>query len=156
MDQVARFWSSFRNARDLAIVGLMLLQGLRSKEVIALDCEDLQLSESRICVHGKGNKTGLLPISPECGDEPANGNQQSGEPDKGDPPQLAAARNRERCATDCYVVSGEAVDVMGTVACAAIRGIDYRVLGILSNAARQRLGVIRSQPGQPLHRRDDP
>ena len=33
VDEVARFWSSFRNARDLAIVGLMLLHGLRSAEV---------------------------------------------------------------------------------------------------------------------------
>src|SRR6202034_359073 len=28
VDEVARFWSSFRTSRDLAIVGLMLLQGL--------------------------------------------------------------------------------------------------------------------------------
>ena len=34
VDEVARFWSSFRNTRDLAIVGLMLLQGLRSREVL--------------------------------------------------------------------------------------------------------------------------
>jgi hypothetical protein len=27
VDEVARFWSSFQNSRDLAIVGLMLLQG---------------------------------------------------------------------------------------------------------------------------------
>src|SRR5262249_33675598 len=37
VDEVARFWSSFRTSRDLAIVGLMLLQGLRSREVIALN-----------------------------------------------------------------------------------------------------------------------
>ncbi len=30
VNEVSRFWSSFRTARDLAIVGLMLLQGLRS------------------------------------------------------------------------------------------------------------------------------
>jgi integrase len=36
VDEVARFWASFRTARDLAIVGLMLLQGLRSAEVLAL------------------------------------------------------------------------------------------------------------------------
>jgi integrase/recombinase XerD len=65
VDQVAKFWSGFRTARDLAIVGLMLLQGLRSKEVIALDCEDVQLAESRICVHGKGNKVRLLPLASE-------------------------------------------------------------------------------------------
>lgn len=63
VDQVAQFWSGFRTARDVAIVGLMLLQGLRSKEVISLDCEDVQLAESRICVHGKGNKVRLLPLA---------------------------------------------------------------------------------------------
>ena len=65
VDQVAKFWSGFSTARDLAIVGLMLLQGLRSKEVIALDFEDLQLAESRICVRGKGNKVRLLPLASE-------------------------------------------------------------------------------------------
>ena len=48
VDEVARFWSSFRTSRDLAIVGLMLLQGLRSNEVIALNCEDV-LRQSRRC-----------------------------------------------------------------------------------------------------------
>jgi site-specific recombinase XerD len=62
VDQVAMFWSGFRTARDLAIVGLMLLQGLRSKEVIALNLEDIQLAESRIYVHGKGNKLRPLPL----------------------------------------------------------------------------------------------
>jgi site-specific recombinase XerD len=65
VDQVAKFWSGFRTARDLAIVGLMLLQGLRSKEVIALDVENVQLSESRICVQGKGNRVRLLPLASE-------------------------------------------------------------------------------------------
>ena len=36
VNEVARFWSSFRTARDLAIVGLMLLQGLRSVEATLL------------------------------------------------------------------------------------------------------------------------
>jgi len=31
VDEVARFWSSFRNSRDLAIVGVMLLQGFARK-----------------------------------------------------------------------------------------------------------------------------
>jgi integrase/recombinase XerD len=43
----------------------MLLQGLRSKEVIALNLEDVQLGESRICVHGKGGKVRLLPLAAE-------------------------------------------------------------------------------------------
>lgn len=63
IDEVARFWSSFRTSRDLAIVGLMLLQGLRSNEVITLDCEDVLLSESQIRVRGKGNKVRVLPLA---------------------------------------------------------------------------------------------
>jgi integrase len=63
VDEVARFWSSFRTSRDLAIVGLMLLQGLRSKEVIALNCEDVLLSESQMRVRGKGNKIRFLPLA---------------------------------------------------------------------------------------------
>ena len=66
MDEVARFWSSFRNSRDLAIVGLMLLQGLRSQEVLDLSRDDLLLSEAQIRVRGKGNKTRFLPLAPEA------------------------------------------------------------------------------------------
>jgi integrase len=65
VDEVARFWSSFRNARDLAIVGLMLLHGLRSVEVMALNREDVLLSEGQLRVSGKGNKLRLLPLAPE-------------------------------------------------------------------------------------------
>jgi site-specific recombinase XerD len=63
VDEVARFWSSFRTSRDLAIVGLMLLQGLRLNEVIALNCEDLLLAEGQMRVRGKGNKTRCLPLA---------------------------------------------------------------------------------------------
>jgi len=35
VDEVARFWSSFRNSRDLAIVGLMLLQGFCCKWILS-------------------------------------------------------------------------------------------------------------------------
>lgn len=62
IDEVARFWSSFRSSRDLAIVGLMLLHGLRSCEVLALNREDVQLSESQVRVPGKGKKTRVLPL----------------------------------------------------------------------------------------------
>ncbi|HKW35283.1 MAG TPA: tyrosine-type recombinase/integrase [Candidatus Acidoferrum sp.] len=65
VEEVARFWSSFRNARDLAIVGLMLLQGLRSAEVLALNRDDVLLSEAQLRVPGKGNKLRLLPLAPE-------------------------------------------------------------------------------------------
>ena len=66
VDEVARFWSSFRTSRDLAIVGLMLLQGLRSQEVRDLNREDLLLPEAQIRVPGKGNKPRLLPLAPEA------------------------------------------------------------------------------------------
>ena len=65
VDEVARFWSSFRTARDLAIVGLMLMQGLRSAEVIALNRDDVLLSEGQLRVRGKGNKMRFLPLAPE-------------------------------------------------------------------------------------------
>ena len=63
VDEVAHFWSSFRTSRDLAIVGLMLLQGLRLREVIALNCEDVILPESQIRIRGKGNKIRVLPLA---------------------------------------------------------------------------------------------
>jgi integrase/recombinase XerC len=65
VNEVARFWSSFRTARDLAIVGLMLLQGLRSAEVLELNEDDVLLSEAQLRVRGKGNKQRLLPLAPE-------------------------------------------------------------------------------------------
>jgi integrase len=66
VDEVAQFWSSFRTSRDLAIVGLMLLQGLRSQEVRDLNRDDLLLPEAQIRVPGKGNKPRLLPLAPEA------------------------------------------------------------------------------------------
>ena len=63
VDEVARFWSSFRTSRDLALVGLMLLQGLRSNEVITLNCEDVLQSESHLRVRGKGKKIRILPLA---------------------------------------------------------------------------------------------
>ena len=65
VDEVARFWSSFRTTRDLAIVGLMLLQGLRSAEVLALNPDDVLLSEGQLRVRGKGSKLRFLPLAPE-------------------------------------------------------------------------------------------
>lgn len=64
-EQVGRFWRSFRTSRDLAVVALMLLNGLRSREVLALTLEDLLFSESQIRVHGKGSRVRLLPLPPE-------------------------------------------------------------------------------------------
>ncbi len=65
-EEVARFWSSFRTARDLAIVGLMLRQGLRSAEVLGWNNEDDRLlSKAQLRVRGKGNKLRFLPLAPE-------------------------------------------------------------------------------------------
>jgi site-specific recombinase XerD len=65
VEQVQRFWSSFRTARDTAVVGLMLLNGLRSCEVLALELEDLLLSEAQVRVRGKGSKVRRMPLPPE-------------------------------------------------------------------------------------------
>ena len=65
VNEVARFWSSFRTSRDLAVVGLMLLHGLRSAEVLALNCDDVLLPEAQLRVRGKGNKLRFLPLAPE-------------------------------------------------------------------------------------------
>jgi site-specific recombinase XerD len=64
-EEVAKFWESFRTFRDLALVALMLLDGLRFRETLALQLEDLQLSDAQIRVLGKGNKQRLLPLPPE-------------------------------------------------------------------------------------------
>ncbi|MEK7751402.1 MAG: tyrosine-type recombinase/integrase [Acidobacteriota bacterium] len=64
-EQVQRFWHSFRTARDLAMVALMLLNGLRSREVLALQLEDLLFGEAQVRVHGKGARLRLLPPPPE-------------------------------------------------------------------------------------------
>jgi len=65
VEQVARFWRSFRSTRDLAMVALMLLNGLRSREVLTLLLEDLLFSEALIRVHGKGSRVRFLPLPPE-------------------------------------------------------------------------------------------
>jgi integrase/recombinase XerD len=61
-DEVAKFWGSFRTSRDLALVALMLMNGLRSRETLDLRLEDLQLADAQIRVLGKGNKQRLLPL----------------------------------------------------------------------------------------------
>jgi integrase/recombinase XerD len=65
VNEVARFWCSFRSCRDLAMVGLMLLHGLRSAEVLALNGDDVLLPEGQLRVRGKGNKIRFLPLAPE-------------------------------------------------------------------------------------------
>jgi len=63
--EVATFWNSFHTFRDLALIALMLLDGLRSQETLDLQLEDLQLSQAQIRVLGKGNKQRMLPLPAE-------------------------------------------------------------------------------------------
>jgi site-specific recombinase XerD len=64
-EQVARFWQSFQTARDLALIALMLLNGLRSREVLGLRLRDLLFSEAQVRVRGKGARVRILPLPPE-------------------------------------------------------------------------------------------
>jgi integrase/recombinase XerD len=64
-EQVAQFWSSFRTFRDLAIVGLMLLDGLRSCEILALQLSDFHPTDAHLHVVGKGGRPRMLPLPHE-------------------------------------------------------------------------------------------
>jgi len=64
-EQVGKFWNSFHTFRDLALVGLMLLDGLRSCEVLSVQLADLELADAQMRVLGKGNKQRLMPLPPE-------------------------------------------------------------------------------------------
>jgi integrase/recombinase XerD len=61
-EQVLHFLNSFRRYRDLAILYLMLLCGLRSREVLNIKLTDISFDEHRIRVQGKGNKERALPL----------------------------------------------------------------------------------------------
>lgn len=61
-DQVRSFLRSLRRYRDLAIVHLMLLCGLRSKEVLDLELGDVIWSDHRLRIRGKGRRDRALPL----------------------------------------------------------------------------------------------
>ena len=52
----------FSRYRDLCIAYLMLLSGLRSREVLALEIGDVDNAENRLRVSGKGGKERILPL----------------------------------------------------------------------------------------------
>lgn len=60
--QVRSFLRSLRRYRDLGIVYLMLLCGLRSREVLCLRLSDLSMGENRLRVRGKGGKDRVMPV----------------------------------------------------------------------------------------------
>lgn len=61
-EQVRAFLRSVTRYRDLSIVHLMLLCGLRSHEVLGLNVEDIVFDDSRIRVRGKGERDRALPL----------------------------------------------------------------------------------------------
>lgn len=61
-EQARLLLRSFTRYRDIAIVYLMLLCGLRSREVIALKVNDVDFEDNRLLVCGKGNKERVLPL----------------------------------------------------------------------------------------------
>lgn len=61
-EQVRLLISSFTRYRDLSIAYLMLLCGLRSREIIALTVDAVDFDSQRIRVVGKGGKERALPF----------------------------------------------------------------------------------------------
>lgn len=61
-EQVRAFLRTVRRYRDLAIVYLLLLCGLRSQEALGLEVDDITIEDRSIRVHGKGNKERVVPL----------------------------------------------------------------------------------------------
>jgi site-specific recombinase XerD len=62
VEQVKTLLRAIRRYRDLCIIDLMLLCGLRSNEVLSIRPADLCLEEARVRVRGKGDKQRVLPL----------------------------------------------------------------------------------------------
>jgi len=60
--RVTQFLDSFHTFRALAVVGLMLLDGFRSCEILTLPLEDLKLADAQLHVLGKGRNQRVLPL----------------------------------------------------------------------------------------------
>lgn len=60
--EVRKFLRTLRRYRDLALVHLMLLCGLRSMEVLQLTVSDVALDTRELRVRGKGSKERMLPL----------------------------------------------------------------------------------------------
>jgi len=61
-EQVRSFLRSLERYRDLGIVHLMLLCGLRSKEVLELELADVVFADGRVRVRGKGERERMVPL----------------------------------------------------------------------------------------------
>lgn len=62
-DQVASLLRSVRRYRDLAIIYLMLLCGLRSQEVLSIRLGDIAWDDKLLRVRGKGRRERVLPLA---------------------------------------------------------------------------------------------
>jgi site-specific recombinase XerD len=62
-EQIRAFLRGLRRYRDIAIVHMMLLCGLRSREVLSLGCRDVCVLERRVRVIGKGDKERIVPLA---------------------------------------------------------------------------------------------
>jgi site-specific recombinase XerD len=62
-EQVRAFLRSLRHYRDIAMVHLMLLCGLRSREVLGLGLGDVSLLDRWVRVMGKGAKERVVPLA---------------------------------------------------------------------------------------------
>jgi len=60
--EVRQFLHTLRRYRDLAIVHLMLLCGLRSAEVVQLQLGDVLVDDKQLRIRGKGNRERVLPL----------------------------------------------------------------------------------------------
>lgn len=62
--EVRQFLRTLRRYRDLAIVHLMLLCGLRSAEVLHLQLSDILGDDQQLRIRGKGDRERVLPLPP--------------------------------------------------------------------------------------------
>jgi site-specific recombinase XerD len=60
--EVRQFLRTLRRYRDLAVVHLLLLCGLRSAEVLQLRLGDVLVEDAQLRIHGKGNRERVLPL----------------------------------------------------------------------------------------------
>jgi len=60
--EVRQFLRTLHRYRDLAIVHLMLLCGLRSAEVLQLQLSDILAEDKQLRIRGKGNRERVLPL----------------------------------------------------------------------------------------------
>ena len=61
--EVIGFFNSLLSWRDRAITMLMLCLGLRAREVLRIQLNDLDFQHMTLLVHGKGNRERVLPVA---------------------------------------------------------------------------------------------